>query len=40
MSYVSLDAEIRYGSEIRAHLGEFGSGGEMVAVIAHKRIQT
>jgi hypothetical protein len=28
------------GSEIRAYLGEFRTGGSLVAVIAHKRIQT
>jgi hypothetical protein len=40
MSYVYRAAAIRYGSEIRAYLGEFGTGGSLVAVIVHKRIQT
>jgi hypothetical protein len=29
----------RYGSEIRASLGEFGTGGSLVAVMAHKQTQ-
>ena len=40
MSYVSLAVAYRYGSEIRAYLGEFESGGSLVAVMAHKRIQS
>jgi hypothetical protein len=39
MSYVIRAAAIWYGSKIRAYLGEFGSGGSLVAVIANKRIQ-
>jgi hypothetical protein len=38
-SYACLDAVIRYGSEIRACLGEIKTGGSLVAVIARKRIQ-
>jgi hypothetical protein len=39
MSYDTLSATIRYGFEIRAYLGEFRTGGSLVAVMAHKRIQ-
>jgi hypothetical protein len=39
MSYVIRDAVIRYGSEIRAYLGKFGTGGSLVAVITPKQTQ-